>query len=510
MMDSETIRKYNHFRSLCLQNAEQALNSAETLFRTGANHIVFHLIVLSLEEMGKIFVGWMNLSAKDEWGKETFNYRIDDHVKKLFWVIWWPTLLKEKISNQQIDEIRNVASLIHNKRLESLYTHFEDVTPGSQKISNAQIEFYLKLARQRLAYAKTHGDEGDNPNDEKASDLLWFDSACDDPTKSGFIFSEISFNKLHEYGNSKDWIHWLQSTFDEERKHLDTLLKQELNRPKQAGDKGKQKWKVRIPIVTPSHSIRNNILLEFNKTNELLKLSKGRDVHTLHIDLFFSAKTSINELWHGAWLNARLLVAALNVGTNGVFYWNVPLDVDKFYDAIWDLENKKQVLARLSPGLQFDWSEKKMFLSRLNLDLTVKAYYYFSSCLGQTIFEPVNLYMHALGQSAKIDIHLRLERESFIHFFLSFKQALILNENYQDDVDIKSAGLKQIGGVLKNTTEFENMIDLGIRILNDFHAPVQITIKEVMAMKLYCNFYFVTLALRKIQNSKDIFLTRLD
>jgi AbiV family abortive infection protein len=55
---SEKIAQYNTFRKLCLINAESAINSAELLINKDANHIVYHLLVLVIEEVGKIFVGF--------------------------------------------------------------------------------------------------------------------------------------------------------------------------------------------------------------------------------------------------------------------------------------------------------------------------------------------------------------------------------------------------------------------------------------------------------------------
>ena len=82
-MTDEVLKQYNKFRNLCLKNAENALTVAESLMGRNSNHIAYHLTVLGLEEIGKIFLGWCILNQEENWGKEQPSIPIDDHVKKL-------------------------------------------------------------------------------------------------------------------------------------------------------------------------------------------------------------------------------------------------------------------------------------------------------------------------------------------------------------------------------------------------------------------------------------------
>jgi AbiV family abortive infection protein len=91
-MKKEELEKFNLFREQCLINAEDAIRTAEELKNKSVNHVAFHLVVFCLEESGKIFIGWYQLSSKETWGKEPHKIPFDDHVKKLFWAIWGPPL----------------------------------------------------------------------------------------------------------------------------------------------------------------------------------------------------------------------------------------------------------------------------------------------------------------------------------------------------------------------------------------------------------------------------------
>lgn len=89
-MKNENYIKFNAFRLLCIKNAEDAIKGAELLLDRKINYIVFHLCILGLEEIGKIFMTWMKLSQIEDCDKESNKIELDDHEKKIFYAIWGP------------------------------------------------------------------------------------------------------------------------------------------------------------------------------------------------------------------------------------------------------------------------------------------------------------------------------------------------------------------------------------------------------------------------------------
>lgn len=507
-MNVNTAVHYNNFRTLCLSNAEAALSAAESLVGKKANHIAYHLTVLCLEEIGKIFLGWCLLNQKDEWGKEKLNIPLDDHVKKLFWAIWGPTFMSQIIDKGQMDKIKGLATILHEKRLNVLYTNLNDTVPAASKVDDNELLDYLSWTKARLHLAQEEGDLNSSVDSAQQEDMLWFSKISDDPVRRGFIFSEESQQKLINCGNVTEWIKWLKERFQDEQDELKKILDRELGKSASNNPK-KPKWKVRFRLTSSSHSIRANVLNSFNEKSELIKLSRG-DVNTLIVDLILGDDVSIKSLWHHGWLIAKTFVGALNIGTNGFIYWNITVDTDKYYEKIWDLENNKQIVAALATDLRLDWKSRQLFLSEQELSITSLVFGYFIRNIATGKFEAVDAYLIGLAMLAKTDLHFRFESQCFYQFYVSLKKAIILNEKIGGDFDIKVEGFKQLGKVLIDRTAFDSVMDLGISMSEGKPLSRQVTLTDVIAIKQYSGHYFVTLALRQFHKDENVALVLLN
>lgn len=505
-MQEEQLTRFNEFRKLCLVNAETALGSAELLAGKKANHIVFHLAVLSLEEIGKIFIGWYHTSKQDHWNKPAVNIPFDDHVKKLFYAIWMPSFAKEKIDKTQIDEHQGMATLLHKKRLTTLYTDFADIKPLSEKISDEEAEAMIRFVRARLNLALVEG-EVDTEVTTPSPQMQWFMEVSDEPAKRNFIFGETSQSKLVELGDTDIWIAWLQDHFEKEEKELISLTEKEIERIVPTDiDKVVDKWKLKIKIYTHSHSVRVNVLNAFNSKNPSIQLFKGGDNHTLFIEFKIGDHIPVTELWGYGWLTSKLFVAALNIGTNGLFYWNTQIDTEKYYEKITDLSNNHALDIRLVSGLNLNWSEQKMSLTEQELYLSDMVFTYFISITDLTSTKAVNEYLLALGLLAKNDIHSRFETEIFMRFYNAFRLSVLQHQEIPEDSNWHTVAYTQIEKMLNTDKEFFKIMAMAETIeTNQQKQPVALT--EIIGLKQYCGVYFLTLAVRKQRNDNTLRLT---
>ena len=408
-----------------------------------------------------------------------------------------------------MDEIQGFATKLHNKRLDVMYTELADIIPSSQKITEEELRIYLGMAKSRLELAKDEGEEPKQPDTETESKISWFMEASNQTEKRNFIFSSQSQDKLIELGAIKPWISWLRIHFEAEENELKQILQKELDQTSQ-NEKGKPepKWRIKLKVTTPSHSIRSNVLNRFNFKGSLIKFAKGTDAHTLIIDIILNKRTRITDLWHHGWNAANILVTALNIATNGLFYWNISVDVDKFYEQIWDLENNKRLEAKLDTSFKIDWSSRNMYLREEDLVLTFLIYRYFGSIFGSKDFEPIWEYQTALGMLAKNDMHLRVESQCLLHFFLSFKKAIIKNENCSDS-EVKEVGYKMLEKMLTGRNDYDNVINLAIDLeKNKGVITTMFSLTEIIAMKQYSGLYFITLAIRHKYGDKLLLLTK--
>lgn len=502
----ENILKFNAFRKLCLENADAAIKSAEKLVNQNVNHIAFHLLVLAIEEIGKVFVGLNEFMKEEQWNKENPNFGFDDHIKKLFWAIWGPSVGEQIITKEQWEENQRMASSLHSKRLNTLYTGLNDTVPGASKISDEELNHLLTFTQARLRLAIREGEV--DPSLTENEDLNWLRTANEDPSKRNFIFGKESQSKLLELRNPKLWISWLKEYYEQEENSLKELLEQELKRkPDTNAEKMNPKWRIKIKLVTPSHSIKQKVINDFNNTNPpIIKLGKGGDNHTLFVDFTLYSNVSVDTLWQEGWLLAKFYVGALNIASNGFFYWNAVIDTEKYYESIRDLEGNKSLSATLQSGLKLDWTQRKMVLNTNHLHLSRMTFDYFLQIRDQRLFLAVDRYLEGLALLSKSDIHSRFEYQIFSMFYGSLEEALASTYKGAPYTDLTEVLYPQLEKMIKTKEELQRILTLGHSIKNKLALTQQITLTEVILMKQYCGFYFITLAARKLHNDENLTL----
>jgi len=502
----KNIADFINFRKLCLANAEAAIVSAEGLQHKNANHIAYHLSTLALEEIGKIYIAWFNFNRSQKSEDNEISLTLDDHTKKIFWAFWWETFGKEIPTQEQINDNKSLASKIHQRRLQSLYTEITDVTPASDKIPDDELENIIGLVRARLEIAK----EDEVVDREESEEIKTFMRLTDDPEKRSFIFGEEAQNKLIESGDVKVWVTWLIERFEKESKELDNLLENELKRPITFNEsEDTPKWKIKIKIISPLHSIRQNVLTEYNKTSDMFKLNKGGDKNTLIIDIILNKHTSAATLWHYGYLVSRMYVTSLNIASNGVFWWHTNVDLDKFYESIKDLESNKKFGATLITKLH--WPESKSILTLQNLQLAKLANSYMVKYYNKPQFEPFFHYMTTISMMAKNDIHLRFEPDMFMILFDTYKKTIIKNQAVDENGDFKGIGYYQISGMIKGQDYYDNIIEMGEAMsVRKTPSLNPVTLTEVLAIKNYLGIYLLTLAVRDYKDDNTLRLTNME
>jgi len=496
----KALTDYNAFRKLCLVNSASAIRAADELVGKQLNHIAYHLCVLSIEELGKIFAGYHEFVRSEEWGKDAPNYGFDDHIKKLFWAVWGPTIGQEIISNETWKENQQMATKLHQRRLELLYTGIADTQPAADKIDDAEVAELLAFAKSRLALAEVEGeadpDETPNPQHE------WFHGAVAESNKRKFIFGQASMEKLIELGNTHAWIVYLQEHFQQLEQEMASLVE---NARKQTTIDDTAdfvpKWRIKIKLYSTSHAIKQTVLNQINVEGDMVKLTRGSDPHTLLVELTLPSVVPITAVWHQGWFLSKLYAAALNIGTNGFFYWHATTDTERYFESIVDMESGKHVDARILSGLALNWEDQKRKVHLNHLAVTKMVFEYFLQLRDGKITGAMNRYQQALALMAKSDLHARFEPQVFQLFFQALK--ICLTETAQPDpaATIKDMAWKEMEGMAHTRHSLDKMIDLGYELeANNQPLSQPITLAEVILMKQYAGFHFMTLAARLQQN----------
>lgn len=506
MSQKEALARYNSFRKLCLINAEANIKAAVVLTNQAVNHVAFHLLVLAIEEIGKIFVGFNELVKDTRRHADAPNFGFDDHVKKLFWAIWGPLIGTEAISKEQWEEIQRMATDLHEQRLASLYTALDDTVAATDKITDEELVSLFSFARARLELAKLEGEADIHQSDNL--DMDWFARAVDEPERRRYIFGTESQAKLLELGNPRLWVAWLKSRYEEEAASLAALMEAEMQQERvQDLDKVEPRWKIKIKLHSPSHTIRQNILDEANKNYRGIQLFKGGGTQTLLVEFTLGANTPITQLWQQGWTISKLYVGALNACSNGIFYWNVMTDREKYYESIKDLQHNKMVDARLEAGLELAWSQRKMGLNFEHLMMTKTVFEYFLTIRKGSLMQAVWRYFEGLALLAKSDMHARFEPQMFHLFFIALCESVSEVEKLDAGANITEIAHRNMEKMVGAKATFEATLALGYELQEKGPAAApRITLSEVILMKQYCGFYFMTLAVRSLYNDDTMSL----
>ncbi len=488
-------------RNLCLENAEDLVKSARALTGKDVSHIQYHLAALSLEEIGKSSLIEMQFFANQRIGDENLEIgALESHVKKLFWAFWGPSFGKDRITKQQIEQLQGLATSVHLTRLETLYVGVSDKDHPKKKLAEKEVENIMGMAEALVGLEKTKSPlDPDDPSIDK-TEIEWFLKTSDDPIKRKAIFNGKSMDNLIEFGNARDWIHWLKTEADKEDDEIRKILDSELRRQKPEGkDAQTPKYRVKVKIISESHSLRNKYLDEWNKLTPFIKLHSD-DKRTLFCEFLIAKSTPLQGLYWVGWGMARSFVVALSIATRGFFWWNIPKDISKYYEEVVDLERNMGITIAPGKQLAVNWQEARLVLTKNDLGNASLMMYFIAKSRGTEMQKALDNYCLGLAFTAKNDIHLRFEPNAFDAFYNAFKKAFSATGDWDGKTDFKETVKAQFGGLLQDLSSLMECIDIGEDLQSSpTHQPKkEITLTEVFAIKLYCDVYIFKYARKNI------------
>ena len=503
MDKTEIVSNFNKFREICLRNSEDLLRASKASLEAGIDHASFHLAVLALEEIGKVEMEVIRTMSLLHPRPEPLRYNlaIDDHERKLFFCFWGPSFGREKQTKALFENNQVLAKNLHENRLLYLYSDPENPKHWSELMQKDEAKKTKELAEVRLKMAQASGELDTKNIFEPDDDLVWFFKAQEDDQKKKEIWGHKSQEKLLELKDVKVWIKWLRDIYEKNEQEMREIAEKELKRQEPADhEKLNPKWRLSIEIITPSHSIRQKNLNQFNKGVTWIKL-KYKDAHTLGIEFTLSKNIPIQGLWWHGWGIARMFVVALNIATNGFFWWNIKRDPSRYYEEIWDLENNAGVVVETNPRLEINWREKRLVLREVDLSMTSMIFSYLTNCHVEKKEKHLDRYVAGLSLLSKNDIHLRLETNAFEEFFLALKLAMVENGDWDQKSLFEEAYQKATNWRFpKITEEMRKMFPLGFKVESEHKGFVDLT--SVYAMKNYCEIYFQTLAVRFLEKKE--------
>ena len=394
-----------HSRSACLQHAGELIEASAKLLDGNAHpHISYHLSLLALEEIGKACMlgakavvgagrdsGWM-----DKW--------LSSHPRKLQWAIWSPM---DRIDPADFEEAKRFAESVHARRLSALYVDPDSVAPDvlpRDNVTTDDAASVLELARTRLNLEDTKGE-----CPEEADEVLtWYLQTIDDPEGSKCLFSKPFVAKFEELGDTRTWVVWAKAEMQRIETESADLLKAEMARSASEIENSQPRWQTQATVYTPSHSLRPKVLNYWNDKIDIVKLiwTGKKDQFLLQITLPDAITvTAIHD--KSAWL-AKLVVACLNMGSIGYFWFQRAGFEQPFLKDYRDFENPDAAVRFEQPG-SFWGDGRAVALDERHMQHVVQCmltYARLSNDEAEPIFRP---YFDGLAFIAKSDAYYSLD-----------------------------------------------------------------------------------------------------
>lgn len=476
----------------CLDNAERLLLAAAKIDEERIHNVSYYLAGLALEEIGKadMIATDFSVSHRSQESRWIEKYSLD-HVGKLFWALWGPSLGHELITTELLNSFKGLAKHIYDKRLRGLYVDAlgeQDILP-KDAVTEEEAKILLGLTRARLEIARQW--EPHVLTDEKQADLRWYSKATSYPEKRNMILGQKSMEKLVELGDAGAWIHWLRIEFEQADAEAHARTEQELQRLDPPEEEAlNPKWQMRIRLYTNSHSIRPKTLNTWNSISNSIKLiSVDGKKQQLLVDFNMPKAVLADSLWWVGWGVAHKFITALNIGAMGFFWWYVPEHISRYYEKLTDVEEKLDYSVERSPILKLNWH--KDVLSEQELRNTAVCFGMLPGPNDKEKHEPFGHYFTGLGFLGKTDIHMQFEANAYQSFYSALKTGMRIYNDWDEKSPFADTFNRLTCDFITDSSARSRIVQIGESFATDQPVQSEITLSDVGTIKALCDYYFI-------------------
>ncbi|WP_167397651.1 AbiV family abortive infection protein [Sphingomonas faeni] len=486
-MSENLLRNRQH----CLDHAQGFVTAAERIVATGFYHIVYHLSLLALEEVGKssMIAGMIANAgrADDGWLTKAFG----NHERKLQWAIWSPLT---KIDPADFENARNFAERAHAMRLASLYVdpkaEIADI-PARDVVTADDAANALALAKVRLELECARGSP-DPLNCATDKDLNWFLDTMADADRAGQLLSKPFVDRYNEFdGNAREWIEWAREEFDRHEKESQALIQSELAKPAIPVGKSKPKWRASTTVYSSSHSLRPKVLQHWNKNIDVVQLIWTGKKNQFTVQVNLNDNLPLPTLAARAVSLAKLVTACLNIGSIGYFWFQQSGFERRMFDEVRDLENNRRI--DFEPKCSFWDDSKAVALTDEHIDHATRCMMAFAPLSeedAQSIFRP---YYDGLALMAKSDIFYDFDTTARRAFTGSLAGAFAKYENWNGkDEDFRACYTKAFEPIIKAEEDRNQMF----KVLTLEGDPNETSLANLRLAKQLADLYLITVSKR--------------
>jgi hypothetical protein len=216
----------------------------------------------------------------------------------------------------------------------------------------------------------------------------------------------------------------------------------------------------------------------------------NNDMHAVDVEFTFREAVSVQALGPLAYRAARRFVAAMNIGSAGLWWWQRAEQTEKFYQRLTDLKAPPDMTLGVHLRPTFQWQREALDDAHLGR----VALCFATICrLEEPVYKAViDPYLAGLALSAKSDLHLNLAPQADQHFAACLLEAM---RSFGDWDGTDEALPKAISDffrpLFKQSDDEEKLLNHLHRIRREPPDLTGITLEQAAIMKVLCDAYFM-------------------
>jgi AbiV family abortive infection protein len=486
MNDSSAAAKNLKLRQDCLDHARDLLAAAERVFVDEAfANIAYHLGILALEEIGKAGMFGARAVLGDKRSTDWMEKRFDDHVWKMMWAVWSGGLSSGKIDPKDFEQARRFAASSHQRRLAGLYVDQNGVSIPRDVVNVGHTRSIIDLAQAKLELDMAGGPVVEEPDEN----VEWFLDTMSDELGARTLLSTRFLERYEQLnGDTRSWVVWCREEIAKTTAAAEAKLKIELARAASTPQAALPKWQVRVRLVSLTHSIRPKPLKVWNSRINWMQLSVGAKKDEIFLDLTIHDNVTLPNLFDAGMQFSKLCIAALNIGSLGLIWYEWPRQTNRYHESIKDLAEHDHVV-EIRKGPRF--AERRLALEDKHLHHAtqcIAAFGIMREAEAEPIFGP---YLHGLVLLSKCDVHLSCEDQAFDAFMSALHHALKQFDNWDgDENSIMTSLHKILSPIVPEETHRNTML----ACLNAKKDKVRPEFGDALAAKQVADIYLVLVA----------------
>jgi hypothetical protein len=317
------------------------------------------------------------------------------------------------------------------------------------------------------------------------------------------LFSKPFLAKAEEIGgDARAWLRWARAEIEQIEAAGRETLQREMARKVDTGKTSTPKWLIKVRLYTPTHSVRQKVLNQWNDRVYWAKLRAVDKKSELLMELIINDNVPIADLFDEGMMVSKLHIAMLNIGSGGVFWFELSSQTQAYFEKVEDLEFQMEVKMAKRSGLAKEWIAagpggrkfKRSALEKAHMENAMTCLAAFAPMTNDEAEPIFGQYFTGVTMLCKTDLHLGVEKPARNAFVQALRNALQRFGDWNGDEGNFKAGLSRAIESCVPDEAHRRLLCEGL----DVEPAGKVALPHAMEAKMITDLYLAIVARRLV------------